>query len=551
MQTVRRNRMNTLKIISKLFKLLSGKYFFMVCISVFVTLVLALLGVGNAWCLQNLIDVGAGESELSLWTALVLSVSVFLLTAVCNLVYAWLQRKLTLRCSSQLKGEILNNLMSFDLRKYESWSTADVQTRILEDGMISAQIVPVLVLDLFSGIASCLIGIIYALFLSWQLTVISLVLTPAAVLFMKKVMPYVEKRTSDTREKDSQVRLFLQEILRLPVEIRIFHLKDFMLAKFYGLDHSYVKSDLKQTLSKNFVNYGSGFLGSLSMIASVTTGAYLAMNSYMTIGAVVGFLQLLNYIVWPFTELMGQLTQIRSSCVSYHRIQELCRTPAIQQTEQAASKHRVVEIVAKDVNYSYQKDEKVIDSLNFRIKSPGLAIVKGPSGSGKTTLLKLLLGLYQSDTGEIAYCLDNGEKVTSKLWEYCSYVSQEHMVFSGTVRENIFLQNTEMPNEIMDKVLEKAELKELISSMELGIDTPILENGKNLSFGQCQRISIARALAVDSPIVIFDEPTASLDFELKEDIYRMIREESKYKLCILVSHDNIETTEEDQILLLK
>ena len=184
MQTVRRNRMNTLKIISKLFKLLSGRYFFMVCISVFVTLVLALLGVGNAWCLQNLIDVGAGESELSLWTALVLSVSVFLLTAVCNLVYAWLQRKLTLRCSSQLKGEILNNLMSFDLRKYESWSTADVQTRILEDGMISAQIVPVLVLDLFSGIASCLIGIIYALFLSWQLTVISLVLTPAAVLFM-------------------------------------------------------------------------------------------------------------------------------------------------------------------------------------------------------------------------------------------------------------------------------------------------------------------------------------------------------------------------------
>ncbi len=278
--------MNTLKIISKLFKLLSGRYFFMVCISVFLTLVLALLGVGNAWCLQNLIDVGAGESELSLWTALVLSVSVFLLTAVCNLVYAWLQRKLTLRCSSQLKGGILNNLMSFDLRKYESWSTADVQTRILEDGMISAQIVPVLVLDLFSGIASCLIGIIYALFLSWQLTVISLVLTPAAVLFMKKVMPYVEKRTSDTREKDSQVRLFLQEILRLPVEIRIFHLKDFMLAKFYGLDHSYVKSDLKQTLSKNFVNYGSGFLGSLSMIASVTTGAYLAMNSYMTIRSV-------------------------------------------------------------------------------------------------------------------------------------------------------------------------------------------------------------------------------------------------------------------------
>lgn len=511
--------------------------------------ILALLGIANAWCLQNILNIAAGETASSIGLAFLLALLVFLLTGAFNVFFSYTQRQSVLRSLSKIRKRFLSSLLNLNLSDYETYSEGDIQTRLFEDVEISAKIIPIQVVTLLSGALSCIACLGYAFYLSWQLTLVVIVLTPLAALFTKKMAPVVESKTVESREAYSKTRSFVQEILGNSMVTRVFHLNQYFTSRYETLNEAFCKADLRQCLYQSFVVFGGSFLGSLSMVCSIVGGAILVMNHEMKIGEIVGFLQLLNFIVWPFTEFMGQMTEIRSSAVSLHRIDALLSksNPTTGATN-VPSKEPVAALSIKDLSFSYGSTQ-LFHGLNFEAKAPGVLMIRGKSGAGKTTLLKLLLGLYQPDGGTICYILSDGTRMTKEFTGLCSFVPQDHLLISGTIRENIVLDR-HLSDDALQEIIKQAQLSEYIASLPHGVDTRISEDAKNISFGQGQRIVFARALATQAQVLVFDEPTASLDPKTKEEIMKAIRTVSKQKLCIVVSHDEMEIQPNDCILSL-
>lgn len=517
-----------------LYKYLQGHWLVFVGIGICV-IMLAILGVGNAWCFQNFVNIGAHEAEMELGMAIVYTIVIVLMTGVCNIALEALRRRLSLSIQQEMKKDLLGSMLNIPLRVYEEQHTADLQSRLSDDVSICSEIIPISVVTLFSGAISCIAGFAYAIHLSWKLTLIVLVLTPLAGIWGKKLTPLVERATNEQRKLDTNARAYTQEILNDPITTRVYDIRTNLMNKFLALHDLYAKATVKRFVLMNIVGVGGGTLGFLSFAASMAIGAGLAVHGEMTIGAVMGFVQLLNFIVWPFSELMGQISGIKAQMVSVQRVQEVME---FKENENIVVKQirNAAELRIEHLSFGYKKGENVLKDLNASFAIPGILRISGESGSGKSTLLKLFLGLYTPDVGDIFLLDEEGRILSSGMYGNCAFVSQEHILISGTIRENICMGRN-VSEEDYEIVLRRAKLWDFVQSLPQKSETYVHQNAQNLSFGQAQRISIARALIQDAPILILDEPTASLDMETKKDIFEVIRQEGKRRLCIIVSHD--------------
>lgn len=384
-------------------KYLKGHKFLLIGM-LLVTLVLAVLNIANAWCLQMIVSIGAREIEMSLLLAAGITLAVVVSSGVLNVILEYLRKSVVLHISKNMKEELLTELQSMPLQQYEAFHSGDLLTRLSDDVSICASIIPVLVVTLIAGLLSCIAGIIYALYLSWKLTLIVLLLTPLAALWARKFMPIIENHTKHVRAADSQVRAFSQEMLGNPITMRVFKLKDYVLGKFGRLYNDYAQSSLKQSVLLSVIGAGGGVLGFMSFAASVCVGSALALRGEMTIGAVVGFLQLLNCIVWPFSELMQQIGGIKTSLVPVDRVRELETTSkTVSETESTVDTPApsIKELRIENLCFAYPASKDTLHDLSFTVPAPGILRVCGESGSGKTTLLKLSMGLYTPSSGTI------------------------------------------------------------------------------------------------------------------------------------------------------
>ena len=201
-----------------------------------------------------------------------------------------------------------------------------------------------------------------------------------------------------------------------------------------------------------------------------------------------------------------------------------------------------MELHLDNVAFGYD-GEPLFRNADFALKGKQFVGVMGPSGCGKSTLIKLLLALYEPSEGEIY--LTDGEKDVrgTGIRHDIAYVPQDHPLMSGTILENIAYGEDEPDRERAVKAAEKAGIRDFIETLPEKYDTFIKEKGDNVSFGQAQRIAIARAIYKDSPVLILDEPTASLDQSSKDLIMRTVKAESEKRLCIMICHDQTENRE--------
>lgn len=281
---------------------------------------------------------------------------------------------------------------------------------------------------------------------------------------------------------------------------------------------------------------GGYVFGFLSFVLTVAYGSYLVVQKEMTVGAVIGFAQMLNFIVWPFTEMIGMLGNLQGNLASGKRLFEIMDIPIEdEETEIIKSVGNALSLQLKNVSFTFGNN-KILENANLKLTKPQLVNIKGPSGAGKSTLLNILLALYVPAAGTVE--IVNGENVFSgnSVRQLIAYVPQDHILLSGTIEENIKFVNLEASDKDMLSASKKAGIHEYIMTLPDGYQTQVSENAKNLSFGQAQRIAIARALLKDSPIIVLDEPTASLDKQTELLILETLLQEAKEKLIIMVSH---------------
>lgn len=498
----------------------------------------ALSFVALALITKRVMDIATGDTSGSLLKSGILLFAVIaiqvLLSAAQSILNAYSNGKQTIAFRNYLFGVLCRKKYA-DISAYHSGDilnrfTSDIDTVVTS----SVNIIP----NVVSIATKIVAGIGTMLFMNPYIAAAVLlcgVTFPAIGRAINKRYKYMHKECQRT---EGRTRAFLQECFENIVVIKTFISE----APFIKKLDSYMDDNFRLKIKRTSISV----IANISLYALFTAGYYAVLlwgagglsGGTLTYGTLMAFLQLISQLRAPLQNVSGILPQYYSALASAERLMELegaADEPfpaAAERLEKIKEDFRTLEI--KNLFFGYA-GESVLRDFSLCAKRGNITAITGESGSGKSTLFKLILGLYEPQSGSIAL---NGEiPLDASLRGLFAYVPQGNMVLSGTVRENITMNNRAVTDEQIERAARAAEIYDYITSLPDGFETHLAERGAGLSEGQIQRISIARALLTNAPILLLDEATSALDEETETRVLANIKSMTD-KTVLFITHRN-------------
>jgi ATP-binding cassette, subfamily B, bacterial len=481
------------------------------------------------------------QTSKSLVLALAISIllAVAVLTYLQNLVNVWYSNKVGNRMTLDVRERLFRQMQRLSVSYHDTMGAADSAYRTLNDAPMLRSFGIDSMIPLATSILTLGAMIVVMAYLDWQLALIALVVSPPIFLVTLVFRPRIRAGWRRYRASESAAMATAQESLGAS-----------RLVKAYGQEDrksEQLVSQYSDSLSAQLSVQMNGAV--YSLLIGIVTAAGLASVLYVGIGHVqtgalsLGSLLVVNYYVTqlytPLRNVGQSILDIQMSLTGierYHFV--LDEKPDVPEAPNALPLARAKgRIVFRNVSFEYTKGRQILHDVSFELPSGSRLGVVGPTGSGKTTLSSLLLRLFDPSEGEITLdSIDLRDYKVADLRNQFAVVHQETVLFSTTVAENIRFAR---PNATMEEVVsaaKAAKAHDFISGLPEGYNTLVGERGMKLSGGERQRISIARAFLKDSPILILDEPTSSLDVQTEGAILETIQELMKGKTTLMIAH---------------
>lgn len=491
----------------------------------------SVLLVGQAIISKLLVDAATSGGNWLLYT--ILLISFVLLNVILGLVVFGYRNTISLRIEVDMKQHIYNALIGKDVNAAKKYHSGELSNVYLSDIQNIKNGICETIPSIFLHASRFILAFVAIIWLDYRVLIILLILGVLAIIAARIYSNIMKKYHKLSLESDGTVNAFMQESFE---NIRIVKATNSEERVKVGL-----KDRLKENWSikskRNRISlFGTGglfVLMEITMLVTMVYGAYGLATALISYGTLTGLLQVVGYFESPLSMLSSLLNRYNAYKTSEERIQKIYDLKDDVTQEELTSFDR---IVFENVSFAY--DFTVLENVNLEINPGDTILLKGPSGSGKSTMFNLLLGFIVPDQGEIKAIVDNKELPIYKCRRLFSYVAQENILFSGTIRENFKLFVDNISDEQIYDSLKVACVYDEIMAKPNKLDTILNERGGGLSLGQIQRILLAVALLKDNPILLLDEFTSALDKELERNIVVNVSKLNKTK--IIITHRDIE-----------
>ncbi len=487
---------------------------------------------------KRIIDIATGDMNADFWDACVRIVSLLLLMLIIQVVINFVNVHASSRLEIGLKNHVFKNLLNKDYLSVSKYHSGELLNRINVDvsTIVSGIITIIPKFALF--ITSIVGAFIYLYIIDRFLALVILAIGPFVLIGSRLYSKKYKQLHKECRESEGRTSSFILEMLQNLLVVKSFSNEDVMLDKSRKLQNVSYKLRVKRTKISVVAHIGLFLVFNAGFYFALAYCAYRLSQNTMSYGDVIAITQLVNQIQAPFKNMSGLIPQFFSVIASVERLIELENIKDELASGEKLDKsiyREMDELVFDNVKFSYNSDS-VVSGINMKIRKGEFAVVAGESGAGKSTAVKLLLGILNPDEGEIyVKTKDRKYKLGKNSREIFSYVPQGNLILSGTIRENIAFANENTDEEKIIDAAKAAQIWDFIQTLDEGLDTKIGEKGLGLSEGQAQRISIARAILSDAPILLLDESTSALDSKTEEDLLKAVRSMTD-KTCIIVSH---------------
>ena len=536
----------------------------------------AALVISGPLLLRELIDNGVIPKDPGLVTKLALLVGLLaVVDALFNIIGRWFSARIGEGLIYDLRSEVFAHVQRQSIAFFTRTQTGALISRINSDVMGAQQAFTGTLSGVVSNVVSLVLVVTAMLILSWQITIVSLLLLPLFLLPTKWVGKRIQALTREAFNLNATMSSTMTER---------FNVSGALLVSLYGKpakEEGFFRSRARkvadigiQTAMLNRI-----FFVGITSVAAVATafaygiGGHLAIDGAITVGTLLAITALLARLYGPLTALSNVRIDVMTALVSFERVFEVLDLhPMIVDrlnAQQLIKKDLSIEF--KDVTFAYPNAQEIslaslesvakpetVDSgevlrgISFTAPAGSLTAIVGPSGAGKTTMSALLPRLYDVTSGNIL--IDNHDirdYTVQSLRDSIGVVMQDAHLFHETIAENLRYAKADATEEEMEAACKAAQIWDLISSLPNGFDTMVGERGHRLSGGEKQRMAIARLLLKAPAIVILDEATAHLDSENEELVQEALHQALRGRTSIVIAHRLSTVMQADQILVLE
>ena len=476
-----------------------------------------------------------------------------LLYAVALVMSSYLLTKVSQSMLVTLRSELFSRMLRWPMEQYQQYSSGTVSSKFINEANMaiggSVQSAMVLVRDSLQVLA--LFGLL--LWQNWQLTLVACVVGPLAAFFLSIVRRKTRKIVKENQEAIAGTLSVVQESYRAQRMIKISETYQFENQKFRRINDKIRNTTLKQL---KYQGMGTPITQIVTMMGVAVVVAFAmrqAQRGELTIGEFITFLSAMLFLMQPLQNLAGLNATFTSIAVAARSVFSLLDLPTQKDKGTVVLERAQGEIRFENARVRYAESETcALDGLNLTIPPGEHVALIGLSGSGKTTTVNLLPRFVELTEGNVKIDgMDVREYTLESLRSQIAIVSQDVVLFDGTIRENIAYGCPQATDEAIQAAAQAAALTDFLKEQPQGLDSPVGEAGRLLSGGQKQRISIARAILKNAPIVILDEATSALDSESEFKIKQALNELMKGRTCLIVAHRLSMIDSVDRIVALK
>ena len=437
-----------------------------------------------------------------------------------------------------IRSDLYEKLQRLPLRWFDNRPTGDIMTRVAEDVTSMER---VLIDGIEQGLVAMLQIVAVSLVMFWiNPTLAAWAVVPVPFLFVgAMIYTSTRDRYRAVRKATSEMNALLHDNIAGIRQIKAYTLEKRELKRFNAASDKVRKATLRTMFAWAIYNPSMSFIGGIGFILVIGFGGNLALQGQMSPGEITAFLLYLTLFYEPVSRLHQLNQMLQSGRAAAERVFEILDSedePGLAEGEKLKTPIKgKVEYI--NVKFNYGEGNETISDVNLNA-APGQTIaLVGPTGAGKTTLINLLTRFYEYDSGEIL--IDNVNiKTVSKesLRSSIGYVTQESFLFNGTVRDNLLIANREASEDQIWDALKIANAYDFVKKLHKGLDTEVGERGVKLSVGEKQRVSIARALLRNPPILLLDEATASVDTETERLIQQALERLMENRTSFVIAH---------------
>nr|WP_124101249.1 ABC transporter ATP-binding protein [Ruminococcus sp. Marseille-P6503] len=474
--------------------------------------------------------------------------------AVLSMLQHFIMATVTQRVSQRMRGDISRKIHRLPMWFYNRTSTGDVLSRVTNDVDTISQSMNQSIGNLISAVTLFLGSLVMMLITNVAMTLTAVIATligfSLMLLITKHSQKYFVRQQRDLGLLDGHI----EEAFAGHTVVKAYNGEEASKKVFDGHNGSLRDSAFKAQCMAGMMQPLMGFIGNLGYVAVCVAGALLTMNGVIGFEVIVAFMMYVRYFTQPLSQMAQAVQTLQSGAAAGERVFEFLEA---EEMEDESAKTKKLEKVRGAVDFSHVRfgyedsDRVIIHDFSAEAKPGQKIAIVGPTGAGKTTMVNLLMRFHELQDGEIRIDGISTKEITREnVHEQFCMVLQDTWMFEGTVRENLIYNNKNVTDEQMKEACRAVGLDHFIRTLPKGYDT-VLNDQVNLSQGQKQQLTIARAMIADKPMLILDEATSSVDTRTELQIQNAMDQLMKGRTSFVIAHRLSTIKNADLILVLK
>ena len=498
---------------------------------------------------------GIGDIDFTKIGKILLTVLIlYIISAVLSFLQGYVMTGVSQKLSYRFRKEISEKINRMPLAYFESKTVGDVLSRITNDVDTLGQSLSQSVTTLITSVTTLIGVLVMMLSISPLMTLIALVMLPVSGALIGVVMKFSQKYFVTQQEYLGKINGQIEETFSGQNIVKAFNKEEDVLKEFGDTNRILYQSAWKSQFLSGLMQPIMMFVGNLGYVAVAVSGSILAVRNVIEVGEIQAFIQYVKNFTNPITQLAQVSNMFQSTAAAAERVFEFLEEAEEEVTVENPVKLTDIrgEVCFKNVEFGYNPDKIIIKNFSCDVKPGQTVAIVGPTGAGKTTMVKLLMRFYDVNKGAI---LVDGHNIKdfnrSDLREQFGMVVQDTWLFKGTIMENIRYGKPDATDEEVIAAAKAAHAHHFIQTLPGGYEMELAEDASNVSQGQRQLLTIARAILADNPILILDEATSSVDTRTEGRIQRAMNNLMKGRTSFVIAHRLSTIKDADVILVMK